>query len=104
MELYNNIANALSKKNINLIVGNMYDFMAIWNEWYRGSVNDFHYYKTQLADGSTCPCERLTMNMPKKVCEDMAKLLWTEKTQINLSTQKSTKRHPVILLFSFSNS
>ena len=92
MELYDNIANVLKKKNINLIVGNMYDFMAIWNEWYRGSVNDFHYYKAQVADGSTCMCERLTMNMPKKVCEDITKLLWTEKTTINLSTQKATKR------------
>jgi len=92
MDLYNNIANVLSKKNINLIVGNMYDFMALWKEWYRGSVNDFHYYKTHLADGTTCTCERLTMNMPKKVCEDFSKLLWTEKTQINLSNQKATKR------------
>ena len=92
MELYNNIASVLSKKNINLIVGNMYDFMAMWEEWYKGSVDDFHYYKAQLADGTTCDCERLTMNMPKKVCEDIAKLLWTEKTQINLSTQKATKR------------
>lgn len=92
MELYNNIANVLSKKNINLIVGNMYDFMAIWKEWYRGSVNDFHYYKAHLADGTTCTCERLTMNMPKKVCEDLSKLLWTEKNQINLSSAKATKR------------
>ena len=92
MELYNNIASVLSKKNINLIVGDMYDFMAMWEEWYKGSVNDFHYYKTQLADGTTCDCERLTMNMPKKLCEDVSKLLWTEKTQISLSTQKATKR------------
>ena len=92
MELYDNIASVLSKKNINLVIGNMYDFMAIWKEWYRGSVNDFHYYKAHLADGKVCDCERLTMNMPKKVCEDLSKLLWTEKTQINLSSQKSTKR------------
>ena len=92
MELYDNIASVLNKKNINLIVGNMYDFMAIWKEWYRGSVNDFHYYKAHLADGTTCDCERLTMNMPKKVCEDISKLLWTEKTQINLSSSKATKR------------
>ena len=92
MELYDNIADALSKKNINLIVGNMYAFMAIWKEWYRGSVNDFHYYKSHMANGKTCDCERLTMNMPKKLCEDISKLLWTEKTQINLSSAKATKR------------
>lgn len=92
MEFYNNIAKTLSRKNINLVIGDMYDFMAIWEQWYRGSVNDFHYYKAHLADGTTCDCERLTMNMPKKMCEDIAKLLWTEKTQITLSSQKATKQ------------
>ena len=72
MELYNNIASVLSKKNINLVIGDMYDFMAMWEEWYKGSVDDFHYYKAQLADGTTCDCERLTMNMPKKLCEDIS--------------------------------
>ena len=32
------------------------------------------------------------MNMAKKVCEDMAKLLWTEKTQINLKKKKDNKK------------
>ena len=90
MKLYDNIAKTLSKKNINLVVGDIYDFMAIWKSWYRGSVNDFHYYSTKLADGTTCMCERLTMNMPKKVCEDISKLLWTEKTQIVLSSKRAT--------------
>ena len=92
MELYNNIQRVLSKKGINLLVGDIYDFMEIWKSWYRGSVNDFHYYKATLADGTACNCERLTMNMPKKICEDMSKLLWTEKTQINLSNKVATKR------------
>lgn len=92
MELYNNIANTLSKKSINLTIGNMYDFMAIWKQWYRGDVNDFHYYKTKMVNGTTCNCERLTMNMAKKTCEDITKLLWTEKTEINLSNKKATKR------------
>lgn len=91
MELYNNIASVLSKKGINLTVGTIYDFMAIWKEWYQGSVNDFHYY-TERIGGIEMPCERLTMNMPKKLSEDMAKLLWTEKTKIELSNKKSTDR------------
>lgn len=89
MELYNNIASVLSKKGINLTVGTIYDFMAIWKQWYQGSVNDFHYY-TERIGGIETQCERLTMNMPKKLCEDMAKLLWTEKTKIELSNKKST--------------
>ena len=91
MELYNNIANALSKKGINLVVGDIYDFQQIWLSWYRGSVNDFHYYNTRV-NGKECKKERLTMNMPKKTCEDISKLLWTEKTRIELSNKKATEK------------
>ena len=91
MELYNNIATVLSKKGINLTVGTIYDLMAVWKSWYRGNVNDFHYY-TEMVNGKATKCERLTMNMPKKLCEDLTKLLWTEKTQINLSNKNATKR------------
>lgn len=91
MELYNNIASTLSKKGINLVVGSIYDFQQIWKSWYRGNVNDFHYY-TARVNGKNVKCERKTMNMPKKVCEDIAKLLWTEKTRIELSNKKATER------------
>ena len=66
--------------------------MAIWKSWYRGNVNDFHYFNMKMADGTTKQCERLTMNMPKKVCEDSAKLLWSEKVQIKLDKKKNTER------------
>lgn len=66
--------------------------MAIWKSWYRGNVNDFHYFYIKMADGTTKKCERLTMNMPKKVCEDFAKLLWSEKVQIKLDKKKNTER------------
>ncbi len=91
MELYNNIQSVLSKKGINLVVGNIYDLMAIWKQWYRGNVNDFHYYNLRV-NGKDVKCERKTMNMPKKLCEDITKLLWTEKTRIELSNKKATER------------
>lgn len=66
--------------------------MAIWKSWYRGNVNDFHYFTMKMADGVEKQCERLTMNIPKKVCEDFAKLLWSEKVQIKLDKKKNTER------------
>lgn len=66
--------------------------MAIWNQWYRGNVNDFHYYNAKLVDGSTCQMERKTLNMPKKVCEDFSNLLWSERAEIKLDTTKGTKK------------
>lgn len=92
MKLYENIQNELNKKNINVQVGTMYDMMAVWKSWYRGNVNDFHYYNATLADGSIIQCERLTMNMPKKVTEDFSKLLWSEKVQIDLDNKTKTKK------------
>ena len=73
-------------------MGNVYDMMAIWKSWYRGNVNDFHYFQMKMANGTTKQCERLTINMPKKVCEDFAKLLWSEKVQIKLDKKKSTEK------------
>lgn len=91
MDFYNNIASVLSKKGINLTVGTIYDLMAVWKSWYRGNVNDFHYY-TEIVCGKSVQCERLTMNMPKRNCEDISSLLWTEKTRIDLSNRTATKR------------
>ncbi len=92
MSIYESIQTELNKKNINVQIGTMYDMMAIWKSWYRGSVNDFHYYNAILADGTVCQCERLTMNMPKKVCEDFSKLLWSEKVQVTLDNKTKTKK------------
>lgn len=66
--------------------------MAVWRSWYRGNVNDFHYYNVKLANGKTCRKERRTMNMPKKVCEDFSNLLWSEKVEIKLDSKKNTEK------------
>lgn len=91
MELYDNIAKTLRKKGINLCVGDIYDYQQIWKSWYRGNVADFHFYN-EIVNGQSIQKERLTMNMPKKNCEDISKLLWTEKTQIELDNEESTKK------------
>lgn len=89
--MYDEIQSTLAKKSINIIQGDIYDIIAIWKQWYRGNVNDFHYYNVKLADGKETQCERLTMNMPKKVCEDFAKLEWSEKVQIKLDDEAKEK-------------
>lgn len=73
-------------------MGSIYDMMAIWKQWYRGNVNDFHYYNVKKVDGTTCKKERRTLNMPKKVCEDFSKLEWSENVDIKLNNKKSTEQ------------
>lgn len=92
MSLYNDLKEQLSKRNINIINKNYYDYIKNWKEWYKGNVEGFHNYTIKLADGTTSEEEKLTMNMAKKVCEDMSKLLWSEKVQINLDTEEKTKK------------
>lgn len=66
--------------------------MAICKQWYRGNVNDFHYYKVKLINGTEGKREKKTLGMPKKVCEDFSKLEWSEKVEINLDGTKNTAK------------
>lgn len=91
MKLYEDIKNVLAKQNMNLVVGTIYDLQQIWLQWYRGSVNDFHYYNV-TCNGKQVTRERKTMNAAKMVCEEMTKLLWTERTKIELDTPEKTKK------------
>lgn len=92
MKFYENVAEVLRKKNnINVVVGDIYDYQQLWLSWYKGSVSDFHFYKEVVA-GKEVQKERLTMNMAKKNCEDLSKLLWTEKTKIELDTVEGTAK------------
>ena len=50
MNFYENVAEVLRKKNnINLVVGDIYDYQQLWLSWYKGSVSDFHFYKEVVA-------------------------------------------------------
>ena len=66
--------------------------MAVWKSWYRGNVNDFHYYNAKLANGKTIKKERRTLNMAKKICEDFSKLEWSEKVEILLDNNENTNK------------
>ena len=90
--IHQKITETLSKKGINLQIGNTYDMISVWKSWYRGNVNDFHYYNVTLADGTIKLAERLTMNMPKKLCEDYAKLIWNDEVEISLNNKGNSKR------------
>lgn len=92
MNIYKDLKKQLAKKGINIINTDYYDFIQSWLEWYSGYVYNFHNYNIKLADGTTQQCERLTMNMPKKVCEDRARLVWNEKVKITLDNDKKTEQ------------
>ena len=61
-----------------------------WNSWYKGKVDSFHNYVIYNGKKSV-KCERASMQMAKKVCEDWADLLINEKTDIGLDSQQAQK-------------
>ena len=90
--IYKNLAIQLRKKGVSVIDTDYYDHIINWKEWYSGNVDDFHYYDVTIADGTTVECEKKTMNMAKKCCEDMEKLNWSSKCDIKLGTDEKTKQ------------
>lgn len=64
-----------------------YTQVSVWKSWYQGNVKGFHRYK-RYNGHDWVTCERVTLGMGKKVCEDWANLLMNEKVQITLEGQK----------------
>lgn len=61
-----------------------------WESWYNGKVKEFHSYNIYNGKKSI-KCERASMQMAKRVCEDWADLLINEKTDIGLDNQQAQK-------------
>lgn len=64
-----------------------YTQVGVWKSWYQGNVKGFHRYK-RYNGHDWVNCDRVTLGMGKKVCEDWANLLMNEKVQITLEGQK----------------
>lgn len=64
-----------------------YSQVELWKSWYVGKVKDFHQYRRYNGHKWT-KCNRASLGMAKKVCEDWANLLMNEKVQITLEGQK----------------
>lgn len=60
-----------------------------WNAWWRGFVKPFHEFSENGACGVPRKRELYRMNMAKKVCEDWASLLLTEKAYITAADDKA---------------
>lgn len=57
-----------------------------WQTWYEGKVEEFHSYNIYNGNNYV-QCERLSLQIAKKVCEDKADLLLNEKVTINISDE-----------------
>lgn len=73
------------KKGLNPVIGDIYKQQEKWVNWYRGDVNDFHYFSVKTTNGVTATKTKTSLGMAKKVCEDWASLLWNERSEMIVS-------------------
>ena len=92
MTIYEDLKSQLNKKGVNLIDIDYYQLIEVWKSWYKGVVDDFHFYNVKIADGTTAQMEKKTMSMAKKGAEDMMKLNWSNKCDIKLGNDEKTKK------------
>jgi len=78
------VAKESKRRGFNPIVGEHWVQEQKWLQWYRSSVNDFHFFR-RYVNGSTRQYEMLSLNMAKKVSEDWTGLLWNNNCHIKVS-------------------
>ena len=92
MTIYEDLKKQLHKKGVDIINTDYYELVDVWKSWYKGVVDDFHFYNVKYADGTEGQMEKKTMSMAKKSAEDMMKLNWSNKCDIKLATDEKTKK------------
>lgn len=74
-------------KGIDTLAPAFYKQIRIWRSWYDSKVRKFHRYKVYRGNGTSVNCDRYTLGMAKKVCEDMADLLLNERVTITIADE-----------------
>ena len=69
-------------KGFNPVLGNIYQQQEYWINWYRGKVDGFHNTVMKNAEGVSISIEKPSLQMAKKVSEDVSSLLFNEKVQL----------------------
>ena len=74
-------------KGIDTLDPAFYRQIRVWRSWYNSKVRKFHRYKVYRGNGTSVNCDRYTLGMAKKVCEDMADLLLNERVTITIADE-----------------
>ena len=63
--------------------GNTEELLRLWRSWYEGDVSHFHSYRVYNGQKRVL-CRRASLGMAKKICEDWANLLLSERVRIRV--------------------
>ena len=86
-----NLKELFKGKGFNPIIGTIFRQQEKWKTWYRGSVNEFHFYNARTPHGNIIQRRRKSLNMAKKICEDWAGLIFNENTSLIVEEDKAQK-------------
>lgn len=86
-----NIFEYFKKKGIDTIDSSFYTKIAIWDSWYRANVKKFHQYRVYHGAGQYTRCQRKSLSMGKKICEDISDLLLNERVRITIQDDTTAK-------------
>lgn len=88
----------LQKKQITVIGDkNIETNLKVWEQWYKGKVDDFHSYKIYTGKRKIKQ-ERKTLNMGQEICHKWADLLLNEKVNIHCSDKSTEERLKDLLM------
>lgn len=76
----------LRSKGLDSLAEDQYHNVLTWYGWYRGYVESVHNYYVYCG-GERKQRRRLSLNMPKKVCEDIADFLLNERVKITAADE-----------------
>ena len=85
-----NVISKLEALGYKTIDESWYRYVETWDSWYKGKVEKFHGFKV-FNGQQKVKCDRYSLGMAKKVCEDWANLLMNEKVKITLEGEKEQK-------------
>lgn len=85
-----NVIEKLKELGYSTVKEDFYSKVDEWKSWYVGKVKGVHTYR-RYNGREWVNCERASLGMAKKVCEDWANLLLNEKVVITLESDKEQK-------------
>ena len=76
-------------RGYNPVIGTIYQKQEYWLEWYRGEVDGIHTMQKKNAEGRLISIEKPSLQMAKKVSEDITSLLFNENVTLTVSDEKA---------------
>jgi len=98
----NTMAKDLNKlflsRGYNPVIGTIYQQQEYWLNWYRGEVDGFHNTQMKNAEGVMVEVIKPSLQMAKKVSEDVTSLLFNENVQLLVSNEQAQEALDKVLL------